>query len=307
MGTIITFASGKGGVGKSMLVANIGATLAKRGRRVVMADLDLGGSNLAALFGAIGRTADLGQFLARHVESLDEVLTPILSDLKLLATTTDALALANPAWSTKQRLLRHLAKIDADVVLVDVGAGVGNDAMDFFRAGDIRVLVSTPEPTATLDAYRFIKLSTIRDAASQISSRDPGRRRLERSEVVRANDLPEFRVDQERSTPWLVMNQADPARRADLRLRTAARDFLGRELGILGAIPQDEAVRRSVSEFLPVVMSEPNSVAAEALRRCASRLDDIVARRTADAMKTPPERASFRGHRSIVLERGARL
>ncbi|MFT5441721.1 MAG: flagellar biosynthesis protein FlhG [Myxococcota bacterium] len=67
MTTIITVASGKGGVGKSVAVTNLGLALAARGRRVILADLDVGGSNLATLYGAFEAGPDLGSFFSRDV------------------------------------------------------------------------------------------------------------------------------------------------------------------------------------------------------------------------------------------------
>ncbi|HPG25072.1 MAG: P-loop NTPase [Spirochaetaceae bacterium] len=286
MTTIVTVASGKGGVGKSVTVSNLGLALAARGRKVVVADLDLGGSNLATLFGAFEEGPDLGSFLSRDVSSLADVMRPLRRDLWLIAGAGETLATANPNWGMKQRLLRQLRKLPADVVLVDVGAGAGAHALDFFNAGDLRIVVTVPEPTASVDAYRFIKLATVREAVTRVSSRDPGRRVLERRDFHRASELwttlgaepGDEAATPRAAAPWVVVNQATDARRHFERLQIVTRRFLARELRLLGEIPRDPAVAEAVGAFLPVVESQPSSPAARAFVELARRVDDELIR-----------------------------
>ncbi len=283
MSTIVTFASGKGGVGKSVVLSNAGLALANRGRRVVLADLDVGGSNLATLFGAFEDGPTLDDFFRRDVETLDEAARPLRRDLRLVVGAGESLATANPTWAMKQRLLRHLRRVDADVVLVDIGAGAGTHALDFFNAGDLRVIVTLPEPTASVDAYRFLKLAAIRDAATRVSSRNPNRRSLERSEFSRASDvwntvaLSQGEVARDDSSPpMVIVNQSSEARRHFHRLQTVARRFLENDLELLGDVPRDGAITESVSRYLPVVEADRGSAAAAALEAIADRLVERI-------------------------------
>lgn len=294
MTTIVTVASGKGGVGKSVVVTNLGLALAARGRRVVLADLDVGGANLATLFGEFEAGPDLGAFLARDIRDLESARRPLRRNLSLIAGGGETLATASPNWAMKQRLLRQLANLDADVVLIDVGAGANNHALDFFNSGDLRIIVTVPEPTASVDAYRFVKLATIRESVRSVPTRNPVRRRLERRDYGAARDLwrtvemagseragaggdpVERRPDP--AIPWVIVNQALGAKRAFERLQLVVRRFLGRDLQLLGEIPRSGEVVASVSDFLPVVESAPDSRAAEAFRAIAGKLDHQLAR-----------------------------
>ena len=292
MTTIVTVASGKGGVGKSVIVTNLGLALAARGRRVVLADLDVGGANLATLFGEFEAGPDLGAFFAHEIRNLEAARRPLRRNLSLIVGGGETLATASPNWAMKQRLLRQLAHLDAEVVLIDVGAGANNHALDFFNAGDLRIIVTIPEPTASVDAYRFVKLATIRDSVRNVSSRNPVRRSLERRDFGVARDLwrtvemvgsvgadvegdPVERSEQ--AIPWVIVNQARGARRAFERLQLVVRRFLGRDLRLLGEIPRSGEVVASVSDFLPVVESAPDSRAAEAFHTIARRLDHQLA------------------------------
>lgn len=286
MTTIVTIASGKGGVGKSVCVTNLGLALASRGRRVVLADLDMGGSNLATLFGEFEAGPDLGAFLSREIEKLADATRPLRRNLSLIVGAGETLATASPNWAMKQRLLRQLGTLDADVVLVDVGAGTGNQALDFFNAGAIRIVVTVPEPTASVDAYRFIKLATIRESVTRVRTRNPIRRTLEKRDFDRAQDL--WTTVGTRSggdadlaagiMPWVIVNQARDSHRSFERLRMVARKFLGRDLRLLGEIPRNEDVVDSISTFLPVVESFPDSPASAAFHEIARKLDDELIR-----------------------------
>ena len=321
MSKIVTVASGKGGVGKSVTVANLGLALAARDRSVILADLDVGGSNLATLFGVFGDGPDLGAFFSHAVDDLADVVRPLWRNLSLIVGAGDTLATANPNWGMKQRLLRHLSSLDADVVIVDVGAGAGSHALDFFNAGEIRILVTVPEPTASVDAYRFIKLATIRESVTRVSTRNPDRRIFERKNFESAQDVWES-IDATghsskcpaldvrataptimpataptttpTTTPWVIVNQAEDARRSFERLQLVTRRFMGRNLRLFGEVPRSADVRDSVNNFLPVVEAKPDSPAAMAFKSIARKLDDELTRvsRSGGSMKVESPKGS---------------
>jgi flagellar biosynthesis protein FlhG len=161
MPIIISIASGKGGVGKSVIAANLALLLAKQGKRVTLADLDVGGSDIHILFGHMNPPLTLTDFLNRRVERLEDIVQalPFHPGLTLIPGTGDTLATANMPYAKKKRLIRHLKDLPADIVVVDIGAGTGYHALDFFLMADCHVTVATPDPTSVLDLYRFIKLA----------------------------------------------------------------------------------------------------------------------------------------------------
>ena len=152
MANLITVASGKGGVGKSVLVSNLGWLLASLGHETVIADLDTGAADLAVMFGEFKVQKSLNDFMQREVDTLEESLTPVngVPGLKLLAGSGETLATANPAYATKQRIIRHLRGLPAEWVIVDIGAGAGFNQLDYFLCGDLKVVVTTPDPTALI-------------------------------------------------------------------------------------------------------------------------------------------------------------
>src|SRR5512140_3011848 len=155
---VISIGGGKGGIGKSLIAANLGIELARRGRRVVLVDADLGGANLHTTLGVDVPRRTLTDFIDRKVSRIEEVVTPTgIQNLGLVSGALDHLDAANPRHAQKMRFLRHVQQLDADFAILDLGAGTHANVLDFFLVSDHGVLVLVPEPTAVENAYRFVK------------------------------------------------------------------------------------------------------------------------------------------------------
>lgn len=154
---------GKGGVGKSIVSLMLGTILTRKGKNVILVDADLGGSNLHALCGIKYPIYTLADFIQRRVENIEDVtmLTPI-KKLKLICGADDILGLANPKHTQKERLFNHLKKLEADIILFDLGAGTSFTTMDFFLYAPNKIVVFTPQITSIQNAYGFIKSSLYR-------------------------------------------------------------------------------------------------------------------------------------------------
>lgn len=160
---IVAIGGGKGGVGKTLVTANLAIALATMGRQVVAVDMDLGGADLYLSLGIRNLSRSLNDFIERKYESLDEVrLATAYRNLTLIAADSSRLGAANIKFAHKEKILRHLGKIDCDVILVDLGAEVSFNVLDIFLAADHRYVVTSTEPTSVLEAYGLIKLSLYR-------------------------------------------------------------------------------------------------------------------------------------------------
>ena len=287
MATIISVASGKGGVGKSVVASNLAVVLAKRGKRVILTDLDTGGANQHILFGLFHPTATLTDFLNRRVNTLEGVAQSIEScqGLRIIPGTGDTLITANLQHAKKKRLIRHLRDLDADVVIVDVGAGTHYHALDFFLLADHHIAVATPDPTSVLDLYRFIKLAAIRKVLTAFLARDPITNALldqdfeSLSQVLEAvGQTSEEGGDVAKKVlkgfnPYLILNRMTNGSRVNtLHLQHLLKQYVGAELIVLGKVPHDESVEQSVHKYLPVVEFAPTSLASVALGHVADTL-----------------------------------
>ena len=287
MATIISVGSGKGGVGKSVIAVNLSMLLAKRGHRVVLADLDVGGADAHILFGMLNPPLTLTDFIERRVERLEDVLQPVSAHpfLQLIPGTGDTLATANLPYAKKKRLIRHFGQLQADIIVVDIGAGTSFHALDFFLMADHYLTVATPDPTSVLDLYRFIKLAATRRVLSAFLSRDAVSEALsdrdfssieEVIQAVEATD-PNARETASRTLqgfqPHLIVNRVSGKSRVNvLQLRKLLKEYVGGDLTMLGEIPDDPAMTRAVRSYLPVVEFEPTAPASLALNKVAEAL-----------------------------------
>ena len=161
--TVYAIGGGKGGVGKTSLTASIGIALAAFGQKVVIVDADLGGANLHTCMGILEPKYTFYDFYTLQRDSLEDIQleTPV-ENLSLISGACGTLGLANPRYSQKLRFISELKKIDADYILLDLGAGSSYNVIDFFLAADTGIVVTTPEPMAIQESFNFVKVSLLR-------------------------------------------------------------------------------------------------------------------------------------------------
>jgi len=160
---MIPVASGKGGVGKTFVTANLAIALAQLGKRVVAADLDFGGSNLYTHLGFDNRHPGIAHFLSSKDASLEELLVKTSFDgLKFLPGEARMPFLANMGHSHKQKLLLNLTKLDADYVFLDLGAGTSFTVLDFFSVSTKGMLVTTLDYPSLMNMLQFLKNFALR-------------------------------------------------------------------------------------------------------------------------------------------------
>lgn len=287
----ISAGSGKGGTGKSMLVANLAVLLAKAGRRVCIVDLDLGGADLHIHYGLFKPTATLSDFLERRVATLSETVLTLdsLYSLQFIAGTGSTLQTANLTFQEKQRLFRALGTIDTDILILDVGAGASYHVLDFFMHAEIQLCVACPDPASIMDFYTFLQLATIRKALSSFLSHSEVTRALKENRFATLSEVFElaeaYRQGSREQTqralthfhPLLVVNRVDADSRINLlKLRQLASKYLGIYLPDLGEIPADPAVLEAIRSYLPVCEHAPEAPASQALQRVADKLGKVV-------------------------------
>jgi flagellar biosynthesis protein FlhG len=156
--TIFAIGGGKGGVGKSIFSIALGTVLAQKGNSVILVDLDLGASNLHTYIGITKKTPTIADFILKKVSLLEDVIveTP-LKDLRLISGAEFLPGMANPAHWMKLKIMRHIKALPADVLIIDLGAGVHFNTLDFFSMADRGIIITAAEPGAVMNAYSFIK------------------------------------------------------------------------------------------------------------------------------------------------------
>jgi flagellar biosynthesis protein FlhG len=291
VGTLVSVASGKGGVGKSVVSASLALALAKGGRQVILADLDVGGADAHIMFGELNPSVTLTDFLNKRISRLDEAAIPVTvhPNLRLIAGTGDTLATANMAYARKTRLMKQFRNLEADIVVIDIGAGTNYHALDFFLMADIHLAVATPEPTSVLDLYRFIKLAAIRRVLACFLARSPLSEVLSNRDFTSVEEVIEVAgvTDAEGRDaaasalqsfrPGLIINRVSDSSQVNvLYLRKILHQYVGGDLMMLGEIPDDPAVSQAVRKFLPVIEAAPESSAAKGLLAVSAAVEQLV-------------------------------
>jgi flagellar biosynthesis protein FlhG len=153
----ITVAGGKGGVGKSTIACNLALVLGRMGKRVVLLDADLGAANLHTMLGILHPNQSLAELLDDKVDDLGELAIPLPIPTVSLIAGTSRPGAANLTSAERVRLLRAIARLHADVVIIDVGAGTSFNVVDMLIASDVKLFVLTPQLPSLHNAYALLK------------------------------------------------------------------------------------------------------------------------------------------------------
>ena len=169
MPEIIPIGGGKGGVGKSFIAANAGALIAKRGYRVVLVDLDLGGPNTHTFLGLKNPKGGMNRYLSKEVKTLEQTAIPTpFTNLFFIGSTHCSIEIANLHHAQKLKLINGIKALSYDFVILDLGAGTGFNTLDFFLMSDKGIFICTPEPTSIENSFRFIKAVYLRRLKEKI-------------------------------------------------------------------------------------------------------------------------------------------
>ena len=238
----IAVASGKGGVGKTNIAANLAIAMSRLGRQVMVVDADLGLSNLDILLNLAPK------FNIRHLldgtRSLAEVLKAGPEGIRILPAGNGVQELTRLDEFQRLALLEAFDAYpgDTDVLLIDTAAGISENVTFFCSAAQEIVIVTTPEPTAITDAYQMIKVL--------------------------------YSQYQENKCNVLV-NAARSREEADevfLRLSRASERFLNIALNYIGYLPYDESVRTAVAAQRAFLEMFPRSFLAKCIGDIAAEL-----------------------------------
>jgi len=291
MAVTISIGSGKGGAGKTMILCNLALLLAQKGKKVCLVDLDIGGADAHLLFGLFNPKRSLADFLTRKVESIQDVVHTFysLNGLQLIPGSSSTLQTANMSFQEKQRLLRSLKTLDVDVVLIDVGAGTSYHSLDFFMFGDIQLCVTLPDPTAIMDFYNFLQLSTIRKvlgsflSSSEVSTTLKKRSFASLSEVLALAEETQAGAREKAQLalryfhPLLIINRDISNGKVNKnKLKQMVAKYLGIEIPPLGNIPEDKAIAAALKAYMPVCELSPDTPAAMAMSQMADKLEKVI-------------------------------
>ncbi|MDA8229144.1 MAG: MinD/ParA family protein [Desulfitobacterium hafniense] len=261
---VISVTSGKGGVGKTGFTVNLALALVDYGYRVIIMDGDLGLANVDVACGITPRYTM--QHMLAGEKTIEEILVSGPKGIGILPGGSGVQELANLDRPRLQNVIRNLGRLEnmADLLIIDTGAGLSETVLNFLRASDDIILVTTPEPTSLTDAYGLLK--TLK----------AGSREVQVNVVVNR-----------------VRLESD-ARAAFERLQTAVSKFLHGSLSLLGWIYDDPLVSRSVMNQEPLGISYPQSSANKCIQWIAGSVAGLC-------LRPPRQSSGVRGFLSSLL------
>ncbi len=305
VGRFIAVGGGRGGVGKSLVAVNLAVYFAQLGKAVVLVDADSGGSNLHSHFGLVAARAEPDVREGGAVAMRGALAPTSVPGLWLLPAAHDAVAPLIPLRAgRKSRWLAALRALPAEYLVVDVGPGHGDLALDLMLAADIPIAVTVPEPPAIETTYRFVR-AAFRRRLRRALARDKLRSSILDRVLAEIGVLPPpielvqklAKTDKTLAEiAWaearamrvqLVVNQTRV--RTDTELGAWMSGLVSRHYGValdeLGHVEHDDTVWLTVRRNKPLLVDSPASKSARNIERIARR---VLALATSKAERLPP-------------------
>ncbi len=243
---IIAVSSGKGGVGKTNISANLAIAYAKIGKKVVILDADLGLANVNVILGIIPKY-NLYHVI-RKQKTMEEIVYETEYGIRMIAGASGFSRIANLSDDERHEFISSFKVFDdADILIIDTSAGVSDSVLSFLEAADDVIIVTTPEPTAITDAYGIIKVMSTE-------------------------------IDRTDLNIKLIVNRAQSVvegKKVANRVINIAGQFLNQKIDYLGFVYDDIAVQNCVRKQKPFTIYEPKSKASICLDHLVHRLENI--------------------------------
>ena len=292
---ILAVGGGKGGAGKSVFSTIMAFWLARIGHRTVLMDVDLGGANLHTLLGLKSPDRTLNDFITRKFGELEDIcIDTSEKNLRLISGASDVLSLANPHFSQKIKLMTHLSRLDADYVVLDLGAGTSFNVLDFFLIAHKKLVVLTPEPTSIQNAYIFVRNAVYRKL-SRLSSKNPSLQALIKIAMDPKNvlkirtikELFQFIEESDKTNIIEVLKKEigdmhlgvvtnkvrnEKEENAGRIVQIVAEKYLTLPSTDLGCVTYDRHIRTMVSDMVPLINLDQSSQAFGNIYEIASKL-----------------------------------
>lgn len=243
---VLTITSGKGGVGKSNTAVNLAVQLSKLGKKVMIFDADIGLANIEVMFGVLPKY-NLSDVLYKGM-AVTDVISKGPLDISFVSGGSGIVGLNNLTYDQILGVVGKLAELDAmaDIILVDTGAGISDNVMEFVLASPEILLITTPEPSSITDSYSLIKA-------------------LYRNQ----------RFDHENTMINIIANRVNSPDEGQMvydKLNAVVSKFLNWNINYLGLIPQDPMAERAVRQQQVLSLYEPTAESAQAFEKLAESI-----------------------------------
>jgi flagellar biosynthesis protein FlhG len=288
---ILAVGGGKGGVGKSFLLSSVGMSLAKKGK-VVMIDADLGGANLHNFLGITRPATTLTDFFERKIPLQDLIVDCGINNIGLLSGMIGTIGAESIKYVQKLKLFYNIRQLEADFILIDLGAGTHLNTIDTLLLADKMIIVITPEIVSIENMYNFLRNLFFRRLSAVLG--EYGHRELvinvwKKRRELRITTFKELVEHLKKAAPHLVsvidheletftihlvLNQARTNQDILVgnSVKSICRKFFGINALYTGYVEYDEIVSRSVNQRKPYLATYPDSRCAREIERLTGNL-----------------------------------
>ena len=241
---VIAITSGKGGVGKTNIAINMSIAYAQLGKKVILIDGDLGMANVNVLLNVVPQY-NLMQVINKQ-KTMDEIILDTELGFKFIAGANGFSKIANLSVEELDYFAQQFSQLsNADIIIIDTGAGIANNVLQFVGAADEVYVVTTPEPTAITDAYGMIKIITT----------ELGERNINIKLLVNK------------------VHSAEEGKKISDRIITIVGQFLNYKIDYIGFIYDDSVVSASVLRQKPFMIVNPTSKPAQCIKHIVGRIE----------------------------------
>lgn len=285
---------GKGGTGKSFLISSIGNYLALQGKKIVLIDADFGGANLHTFLGVAKPKVSLTDFLEKKVPLVDLVVESGIDNMGLLIGTINSLSPDDMKYTQKLKLFRHIRSLDADYILLDLGAGTHFNTLDTFLLADKKIIVVLPEITAIENSYYFLKnaffrqlMKTLRNRGFKELIQDAWKNR-EAYNIASLSQLIDYlrgtsetmknliNRDLEKFRANIILNRVTSGQEVVIgrSIKSICKKYFSVDAKYVGYVEHDPIIPRCINKRQPFMQACPGTRCAREIEKVAENLLD---------------------------------
>lgn len=284
---IIPVAGGKGGIGKSIIAANLSIALAQIGHSTIAIDLDLGGSNLHLMLGLQNEHQGIGDYINNPNTQFENLCVQTeWPHLKFIPGDGRTPFLANISYNSKQNIIKGIKNLSAEYIILDLGAGTSFNTLDFFHIVNRGILVTAPDRISVINMLSFLKNFLLRSIDRELPKKSNARlliqelysqssntkkitidyviNKLQASNVEAAEQIKQICQN---VRPRVVYNMIHGLK--DLKLvniiNHSAKNMLSVKPDHLGAVFVDRAIPNAIRKAVPLLKYDQDSIAAQCI------------------------------------------